>query len=118
MTSIPERIDLVHSESQRLNEYLQGLSPSDLGQSSACDRWTAGDVVGHLAWATNYFMTSISQGIRGDQSPPEGWPDQGTADPGWFADFIAQRAISERQSLGRVQVSFNCDGGIGTGHER
>ena len=53
MISVPDRIDLVRSESQRLNEYLQGLSPSDLERASACDRWTAADVVGHLAWATN-----------------------------------------------------------------
>lgn len=100
MTSIPDRINLVHLESQRLNEYLQSLSKSDLEWSSACDLWTVADVIGHLAWATNYFMTAISQGIEGDLSPPEGWPPQGTADPDWFADFIAQRAISERRALG------------------
>ena len=48
MTSPEQRVELVKSESQRIQRYLEDLSDKDLTQTSACDAWEVGDVVAHL----------------------------------------------------------------------
>ena len=49
MTSPEQRVELVKSESQRIQRYLEGLSNEDWTQTSACDAWEIRDVVAHLS---------------------------------------------------------------------
>ena len=104
MVTVHDQIKLIDSESERLKEYLDTLSGNALGQPSPCELWTVADVLGHLAWATDYFVTTISRGVQGNLSPPEGFPPLGSVDLSSFNDFIAQKAIDERLALGRGLV--------------
>ena len=108
MESLQDRIRLVSSEAGQLQEYLKSLPKTVWERPSACDRWTVADVVAHLTWAADYFMTTISNGIKGDVSPPGDWPAQGTLSPAGFGEFIAQKAIEARRNLGdRLVQTFH-----------
>ena len=100
MLTIPERISLVEAESRRLEEYLGSLTDNAWDQPSKCDLWTVADVLAHLTWAANYFIRAISNGRKGDVSPPEGWPEQGTLAQEDVNGFIGDKAIEARQALG------------------
>ena len=100
MLSAQERVNLVETESRRLEAYLGSLSADAWDQSSKCDRWSVADVLAHLTWAADFFMTAISRGIKGDLSPPQGWPEAGTSGPDFLNGFIAEKAIEARIALG------------------
>ena len=100
MLSAQERVTLVETESRRLEAYLGSLSANAWNQPSKCDLWSVADVLAHLTWAADYFMTTISHGIKGDVSPPQGWPEAGTSGPEFFNGFIAEKAIEARIALG------------------
>ena len=100
MLSAQERVNLVETESRRLEDYLGSLAANAWGQPSKCDLWSVADVLAHLTWASDYFMTAISGGIKGDLSPPHGWPEAGTTGPEFFNGFIAEKAIEARKALG------------------
>ncbi len=105
MVSVQDRITLVRSEADQLQQYLSDLPNTAWERPSACDLWTVADVVGHLTWAADYFMATISNGIKGNQSPVLDWPAPGSLPPAGFADFIAQKAIEARQEFGDGLVS-------------
>ena len=100
MLSVQERVNLVETESRRLEAYLGSLASNAWDQPSKCDLWSVADVLGHLTWASDYFITAISRGIKGDVSPPQGWPEAGTSGPGFLNGFIAEKAIEARAALG------------------
>ncbi|MCH8281580.1 MAG: maleylpyruvate isomerase N-terminal domain-containing protein [Chloroflexi bacterium] len=50
MVTLQDRVELVRSESERLQSYLQTLPKDAWDRPSACDPWTVADVVGHLVW--------------------------------------------------------------------
>ena len=100
MLSAQERVNLVETESRRLEAYLESLSANAWDQPSKCDLWSVADVLAHLTWAADYFITAISHGIKGDVSPPQGWPEAGTSGPEFFNGFIAEKAIEARITLG------------------
>lgn len=100
MLSAQERVDLVETESRRLESYLGSLAPSAWDQPSKCDLWSVADVLGHVTWAANYFITAINGGLKGDVSPPHGWPESGTSGPEFLNGFIAETAIEARKALG------------------
>ena len=100
MLSVLERVNLVETESHRLEEYLGSLAANAWSQSSKCDLWTVADVLAHLTWASDYFMTAIAAGRKGDVSPPHGWPETGTSGPEFFNSFIGEKAIEARKNLG------------------
>ena len=100
MLSAQERVELVATESRRLEEYLGSLYASAWHQPSKCSRWSIADVLGHLTWASDYFMATISSGMKGDISPPDDWPETGAAGPEYFNRFIADKAIEAHKALG------------------
>lgn len=100
MLSAVERVNLVETESRRLESYLESLAANAWDQPSKCELWTVADVLAHLTWASDYFIATISRGIKGDVSPPSGWPETGTSGPEFFNAFIGEKAIEARKALG------------------
>ena len=74
MDLIRTRVELIHSEAQRLGRFFDSLTPEDLNRKSACDLWEVGDVIAHLVWVADFYLDTISRGINGDASAPEGRP--------------------------------------------
>ena len=76
MTTPESRLQLVKTETERLIEYLNGLSADDLSKPSACEGWRAQDVVAHMTMAVGMFSGNINRGVGGDSSP-------------WWSNFFA-----------------------------
>lgn len=72
MSKMEERIALARSETDRICNYFETLSPEEWTIQSACDAWTNDEVVAHMCIAAEMFATTIQRGIDGDSSPPEG----------------------------------------------
>ena len=100
MASPEQCVELVKSESQRIQQYLGVLSAEDLARPSACDAWEVRDVVAHLTGAVDLFAANISRGVRGDSTPPEGFPPASVSSLMARMEAGAQRAISLRESMG------------------
>ena len=100
MTSPPDRVRLLRSETQRFREYLSRLPDEVWSRQSACGRWQVSDVVAHLTGMVDMYASNISRGVQGDISPPE---DAGPPPSGGLAARLeanAQRTISLKESLG------------------
>jgi uncharacterized protein (TIGR03083 family) len=67
----------LRGEAAAFEQYLAGLSDSDLARPSACEGWTVADVVAHLTWASGFFRDTLERGLRDDASPPSYLPPQG-----------------------------------------
>lgn len=93
-------VRLIHAESERLTQYLRTLPPEAWHRPSACALWEVRDVVGHLTWLAEFFVDIISRGVHGDASVPAGRPPGDAPTTGSFNEYIAQRAIARRESLG------------------
>ena len=100
MASTEQRVKLVKSESERIQQFLGALSSEALTQPSACDRWEVRDVVAHLTGAVDLFAGNITRGVNGDSSPPEGFPPPSAAALAARMEAGAQRAITLRESMG------------------
>jgi len=100
MASQKQRIEMVKSESWRIQQYLSVLSTEDLARPSACDAWDVGDVVAHLTGGVDLFASNISRGVQGDPSPPDGFPPASVDSLVTRLEAGAQRAISLRESMG------------------
>ena len=112
MTSPQERIQLLKSESDRLNDYLSALSTEDWSHSTACEAWQVRDVVAHMTIGGEVFAGNIGRGLAGDASPPEGMPPPASFDLAARMVISANTAISTRESLGdEVLTAFGarCD---------
>ncbi len=68
------RTHLARFEAERLAAYLGGLSPEGWNHSTACDLWQVGDLVGHLVWIGQFYVTFINRALAGDVTPPPGSP--------------------------------------------
>jgi uncharacterized protein (TIGR03083 family) len=93
-------VQLLHSEAERLAQYLHPLPPDAWTQPSACEQWEVRDVVGHLTWVVEFYADTISRGVQGDTSlladrPPGDGPEAAAMNV-----YIAQRAIACRERLG------------------
>jgi uncharacterized protein (TIGR03083 family) len=98
---VPENlVRVIQGEAERLVQYLPTLPPEAWGQPSACERWEVRDVIGHLSWMAEFYVEAVSRAVQGDVSPPEGFPAVGASTGASFDEFIAQRAIAWRESLG------------------
>ena len=51
------RKDEIARAAQRLEAFLETLTPDDLARQSACEGWTVADVVGHLVSGAAPFQT-------------------------------------------------------------
>ena len=100
MASPEQRVDLVKSQSQRIQTYLGVLSDQDMAQLSACDAWEVRDVVAHLTSAVDMYSVNISRGVRGDSTPPDGFPPASVSALLARLESGAQRAISLRENMG------------------
>ncbi len=102
-----EMVGLIKSESERLMEYFESLSPETLEKPSPCEKWTVGEVIAHLNWFAEYHGGMIERGLGGDLSsteillpfPPETPNRQVIVD-----EFCSQAAIDRRRSLGQNLV--------------
>ena len=68
------RTRLARFEAERLGQYLGSLSPEGWNHSTACDLWQVGDLVGHLVWIGEFYVTFITRALAGDVSAPPGSP--------------------------------------------
>ena len=100
MTSPEQRVELVKSESQRIQRYLEGLPNEDWTQTSACDAWEIRDVVAHLTASVDLYESAISRGITGDSNPPEGLSAAGVRSLMTRLEENTQRVINLRQDIG------------------
>lgn len=73
-TQMSTRTRLARFEAERLASYLGSLSPEGWDHSTACDLWQVGDVVGHLVWIGEFYVTFITRALAGDVTPPPGSP--------------------------------------------
>ena len=101
MTSSPDRVRLLRSETQRFHEYLSTLPDEAWSQQSACERWQVDDVVAHLTGAVDMYAGNMSRGVQGDASPPEGAGPTGTGDLAARLEANTQRTITLKESLGK-----------------
>ena len=100
MASPEQCVELVKSESLRIQQYLTVLSAEDMARPSACDAWEVRDVVAHLTGGVDLFAANISRGAQGDSTPPEGFPPASVSSLMARMEAGAQRAISLRESTG------------------
>ena len=100
MVSPEQRVELVKSESQRIQQYLEGRSNEDLTRLSACDAWEVRDVVAHLTASVDLYDATISRGIKGDSTPPEGLSSAGVSSLMTRLEENTQRVIDFRQNIG------------------
>ena len=100
MQSFEERASLYKSESEAFQEYLKALPSEFWGRQSACDEWLVGDVVAHLVGNSEFYAGTVTRGLQGESSPPEGRPDAGTGHPSISAAALAKSSIEAKERLG------------------
>jgi uncharacterized protein (TIGR03083 family) len=100
MISYEDRVKLLQSESERFNQYLGALPDDAWSRQSACDQWQVRDVVAHMVGVAEYYVGTVSRGVQGDSSAPEGEPPAGMGSAAASAVNIHQRTISARERLG------------------
>ena len=100
MQSFEERASLYKSESEAFQEYLKALPSEFWGRQSACDEWLVGDVVAHLVGNSEFYASTVTRGLQGESSPPEGRPDAGTGHPSISAAALAKSSIEAKERLG------------------
>ena len=100
MASFEERAQLYKNESESFQEYLINLPAEDWEKQSACDEWLVSDVVAHLVGNSEFYASTVTQGLEGKFSPPEGRPEAGTGHPSISADALAKSSIAARERLG------------------
>jgi uncharacterized protein (TIGR03083 family) len=100
LDTFADRVQVLQSESERIRQYLHGLSPTALSQPSACTEWQAQDVIAHLIGVAETYASSVARGLQGDTAPPPGRLPAGQATGALAAAGIAQRSIAARQALG------------------
>ena len=100
MMAMQDTVQLIHSESERLTQYVHTLLPDALERPSPCEGWTVGDVVAHLVWFAETYGGMMARGLRGDVSAPEGFPTPGTLSGPAVDALYGQGALVRRRQLG------------------
>ena len=85
---------------QRLERFLQSLSPPDLGRQSACEGWTVADVVAHIIERGRPIPDQIERGLAGDRSPTPGTSDAPPENEDVFRRQLDYSAVALRRELG------------------
>ena len=103
------QVELIRSESDRLKQYVNALHQDALEMPSPCPQWNIGEVIAHLVWFAETYGGMMERGLRGDQSPTEGFPAvPGTLSGPALEELYAQGAIERRRGLGKnLLVAFN-----------
>ncbi|HEY5870154.1 MAG TPA: maleylpyruvate isomerase N-terminal domain-containing protein [Candidatus Tectomicrobia bacterium] len=100
MHALTQRVTLVRTETERLQDYLASLGPAAWHHPSACAGWEVGDVVAHLARGAEAYIEWITRGLRGDMAPPASAVTAAPENAAARTAHRAQRAIDIRRSLG------------------
>jgi uncharacterized protein (TIGR03083 family) len=111
MSTQAERVKVVQTEFERLQQYLTALPEDAWTTPSACALFAVRDVVAHLIYMANTCTDGITRGRQDDTSPPAGG-----SDPGLFktrsqeerqqrSAVAAQRRIAVREGLGNTLLS-------------
>jgi uncharacterized protein (TIGR03083 family) len=100
MDALTQRVTLVRTEAERLQDYLGTLSPAAWHYASACAGWEVGDAVAHLIRGAEAYVEWIARGLHGDTAPPPRSPAADTENTAARSAHRAQRAIAIRISLG------------------
>ena len=100
MAATEERIQLLKHESDRIIQYVKGLPAEALKQPSACAGWEGRDVIAHLTGGVDMFQMTISRGVLGESSPPEGFSPAGLDALQERLEANAHRSVALRESLG------------------
>ncbi|MCH8060972.1 MAG: maleylpyruvate isomerase family mycothiol-dependent enzyme [Chloroflexi bacterium] len=95
-----EPIDALKAEAKRFSEYLGALPAEDWSKPSACESWQVRDVVAHLVGVAEFYAATVTRGLQGESSPPEGRPPAGSASGATLHDSIGDAAIAKREALG------------------
>ena len=105
ITEMQTRTHLARFEAERLAAYLGGLSEAGWNHATACDLWQVGDVVAHLVWIGEFYVTFITRALAGDITPPPGSPrdERYTGLPP--EDFYDLKAREYRDYLGNQILS-------------
>jgi len=98
MPSQEKLIKLMEQESTRLVDYLKTLHADAWNKQSACGLWTVADVVGHMVYVMEMVMGGVSRGIKGDITPPEGWP-AAAGNEAARHQFLANAGIERKERL-------------------
>jgi uncharacterized protein (TIGR03083 family) len=99
--TLEARVKLIHAESKRVKALVASLSKEALERSSPCQKWDVGEVVAHLTWFAQTYGGMMERGLRGDQSPTEGFGAvPGTLSGPEIAELYGQSAIDLRSTLG------------------
>ena len=100
MDSNEGRLKIIQSEAERLKQYLNTLPPEAWSKPSACDGWEVADIVAHLTFVAEFCADVISRGVRGDVSPPRGFPGIDLPESSTLDAYIAEEALTRRKRLG------------------
>ena len=100
MSEDEARREEISRASQRIEAFLQTLSPENLSRQSACEGWTVADVVGHLVERGRPIPDQIERGLARDLSPTPGVSDDPPASEDHFRIDLDRRAVTLRQELG------------------
>ena len=102
-----ELVKLIYTESERLKQYVNTLTPDDLEHPTPCEDWNVGDILAHFVWGWpneehgGTYADIIERGRRGDTATPAGFPPPGSPLPGPAVDALySQGALTQRQKLG------------------
>ena len=100
METFEQRSKLYKFESERFQDYLKNLPNEEWSRQSACDEWTVADVVAHLVGNSEFYAATVTQGLKGESTPPEGRPEAGTGHPSISGSSLAKSSIEARKRLG------------------
>ena len=100
MTTFAGRLDVLTTESARLEQYFRNLAPEAWAGPSACAQWQVQDVVAHLIGVAEFDAGTVVRGLQGETAPPAGRAPAGASTGASAAEGIAQRSIAARKSLG------------------
>ena len=100
MKAFADRVQLLQSESERIQHDLQALPADAWSRPSICPEWQVQDIVAHLVSVAEFYADNIARGIQNDTSAPAGRPPAGAINAEAAAPAIAQRSIEARKSLG------------------
>ena len=102
------QVELIRSETERVKEFVGGLSPEAMELPTPCEKWNVGEIIAHLIWFAEVYGGMMERGLRGDVSPTEGFPAPGILSSPEIQELYGQAAVDRRRSLGQnLLTAFN-----------
>ncbi len=108
MYSPEKNLAVALKESKFLKQYINDLPSDAWDRQSACDLWTVREVVTHLVIVNQAFTATITRGLRGISTPPEGAAPAGTMSASSVSERFHQGVVAARERLGdEILKQFN-----------